>query len=122
MNDEMSQEKIEEYHAYWIKRYQESLTRLCIAYDCECGARTYYALDRFPMSYKIGFQCESCKIFDFRKIVEPFVYYSKIHGEFESAEDIVFMDPTDIQRKLLMQHCDFEKQYYKYHPLPQGER
>lgn len=104
----MTDDQIEAYRAYIAREIRNSYSQLCMAYDCECGARTYYVMDRFPMSYKIGFECESCKKFDFRKIVEPFVYYSKLCGEIDSPEDLIFVDKTDPQCILLKLHMDFE--------------
>lgn len=105
----MNEEQKEAYKDYLMKEMQREFDRLCMAYDCECGGRTYFVLDRFPMSRKIGFECESCKKFDFRKIVEPFVYYSKVFGEIDSGHKILFKDENNPQAILLEQHISLER-------------
>lgn len=111
------QEKAEHYCNAMVKRWAKHYLTICMAYDCKCGARTYFAMDRYPMSYKIGFQCEGCNKFDYRKIVQPFVYYAKIYGEIEKPEDLVFADSNDKQYELLKHHIGFENQH-KYGSAP----
>lgn len=116
----VDEEKKEAYTAFMISTMQREFTSLCMAYDCECGGRTYFVLDRFPMSHKVGFKCESCNKFDFRKIVTPFVYYSKVFGEIDSGHKILFKDENNPQAILLEQHIEFEKSIKRFEEVNNG--
>lgn len=106
----MNELEIEKWKKHFAEMECERLTRIAMAYDCDCGARTYFVLDRFPMSSKIGFVCESCRKFNFNKLVHPFIFYINILGELSTNQiaELNFSDPNDPQKDLLNKHLELQ--------------
>jgi hypothetical protein len=85
-------DKAKEYAQYLAKRHAESLQWISCGYHCKCGADTFYVIDRYPMSPKIMFQCESCKEMSLKPIIKPYEFFNKILGYFsaEKLKDLVW--------------------------------
>lgn len=101
-------EEEKKYFLYVQKSRMEDAQRLCLGYQCECGAQTSFVIDREPMSKKIGFSCETCKKFDYRPICNPLVFYNEEFGwiSLEELKEIEILDKEHYQIIYLKQFLD----------------